>query len=221
MRILLVEDQPSLAEAIAAHLTSKGFSVDIAHGFRQAEASLALVSFEAVCLDLSLPDGEGISLLVKLRQAGNKLPVLIMTARDQISDRIRGLNAGADDYLIKPFDLNELVARLQAVMRRYGGDPNPMLRFGRITVDRSGHRALLDHVDVQVTAKEWAVLSKLLSQPGSIVSKTQLEEALYGFDDEIGSNTLEVYISRLRKKLGRNSIETVRGLGYRFIAGAA
>jgi two-component system OmpR family response regulator len=144
-----------------------------------------------------------------------------MTARDQISDRIKGLDAGADDYVVKPFDLNELLARLQAVLRRYAGNPNPMIRLGRFEIDRTGHRVLHDGKDAQLTAKEWALLEKLVVRPGVIVHKEQLDEALYSFDDEVGSNTLEVYVSRLRKKLGKEAIETKRGLGYRFIAGDA
>lgn len=220
MRILLVEDQPNLADAISTHLTCKGFSVDIAGSIRQAEAALAVGQFEAACLDLSLPDGDGITFLIRQRQRNNNMPVVIMTARDQISDRIRGLEAGADDYLVKPFDLNELFARLQAVMRRYSGNPNPLLHIGRLSIDLNGHRVQLDNQDVSLTSKEWAVLAKLIVQPGSVVSKAQLEEALYSFNDEIGSNTLEVYVSRLRKKLGKDSIETLRGIGYRFVAGA-
>jgi two-component system OmpR family response regulator len=139
-----------------------------------------------------------------------------MTARDQISDRIKGLELGADDYLVKPFDLNEMLARLNAVLRRYAGNPNPTIKLGRFEIDRSGHRVLVDGKDVALTAKEWGVLEKLTVKPGAIVSKEQLEETLYSFDDEIGSNTLEVYISRVRKKLGKDALETIRGLGYRF-----
>lgn len=219
MRVLLLEDQPSLSEAIVVHLTKKGFTVDSVASIRQAEAALAVSAFGAAFFDLSLPDGDGVVLLSQLRQRDNRMPIIIMTARDQISDRIRGLDAGADDYLVKPFDLNELIARLRAVLRRYGGNPNPVLKFGKIFIDRIGHRVLIDEQDVQLTSKEWIVLEKLVAHPGMIVSKTQLEEAVYSFGDEIGSNTLEVYISRLRKKLGKNSIETARGLGYRFVAG--
>jgi len=219
MRILLLEDQPGLSEAIASHLTSKGFNVDVACNIKQADAALQVGNFDAAFFDLSLPDGDGIALLTRLRQRANKLPVIIMTARDQISDRIRGLEAGADDYVVKPFDLNELVARLQAVLRRYGGNPNPVLRIGRFEIDRTGYRVLIEGTDAQLTAKEWAVFEKLMTKPGGLVSKEQLEGALYSFNDEVGSNTLEVYVSRLRKKLGKEAIETVRGLGYRLVAG--
>lgn len=217
MRVLLLEDQPSLSEAIAAHLMKNGFTVDVAASIRQAEAALAVNAFDVGFFDLSLPDGDGVVLLGQLRKRDNRMPIIIMTARDQISDRIRGLDAGADDYLVKPFDLNELVARLRAVLRRYGGNPNPVVKLGRVSIDRIGQRALIDGLDAQLTSKEWIVLEKLVAHPGLIVSKKQLEQTVYSFGDEIGSNTLEVYISRLRKKLGKDSIETVRGLGYRFV----
>lgn len=219
MRLLLLEDQPTLAEAIASHLKAKGFKVDAAASLRMAEAALRVGNFDAAIFDLSLPDGDGMSLLSSLRQQGSKLPVIIMTARDRISDRIKGLESGADDYVVKPIDLNELVARLHAVLRRYGGNPNPLVKLGKFEIDQNGHRILLDGKDVQLTGKEWSLVEKLVAKPNVIVSKEKLEEALYGFDDEIASNTLEVYVSRIRKKLGKETIETVRGLGYRFVAG--
>jgi two-component system, OmpR family, response regulator len=216
MRILLLEDQASLAEAISAHLKSKGFAVDWVPSLRLAEAAILADHFDAALFDLSLPDGNGLTLLSAIRQRGNPLPIIIMTARDQISDRVRGLESGADDYLVKPFDLSELVARLQAVLRRYGGNPNPMIKLGPFEIDLNGHRVFVAGIDAQLTAKEWALFEKLIATPNSIVSKEQLESALYGFDDEISSNTLEVYISRIRKKLSKDVIQTVRGLGYRF-----
>ena len=219
MRLLLLEDQPTLAEAITSHLKAKGFKVDVAASLRTAEAALRVGDFDVAIFDLSLPDGDGMSLLSSLRKQGSKLPVIIMTARDQISDRIKGLESGADDYVVKPIDLNELVARLHAVLRRYGGNPNPLVKLGKFEIDQNGHRILLDGKDLQLTAKEWSLVEKLVAKPNSIVSKEKLEEALYGFDDEVASNTLEVYVSRIRKKLGKDSIETVRGLGYRFVEG--
>jgi two-component system OmpR family response regulator len=220
MRILLLEDQPSLSEAIAAHLQLKGYSVDTAASIRDARLALDAGVFDAALFDLSLPDGDGVDLIGKLRRSGSLLPILIMTARDRISDRIRGLEAGADDYLVKPFDLNEMIARLQAVARRYAGNPAPTVRLGQLEIDRSGHRVFVAGADAGLTAKEWAVFEKLSGKPGAILSKRQLEEALYSFDDQIESNTVEVYVSRLRKKLGKDTIETARGLGYRFISGS-
>lgn len=216
MRLLLVEDQPVLAEAIGSHLKAQGFAVDAMLDLKTAQGALAVEEFGAILLDLSLPDGDGLEFLVRLRQEGRCTPVIIMTARDQIRDRIKGLEAGADDYLVKPFDLDEMVARVYAVTRRYEGNPNPMLKLGDCLIDKSGHRVLLNGEEVRLTAKEWALVEKLVSKPLAIVSKEQLEQSLYCFDDEIGSNTMEVYVSRIRSKLGKLSIETVRGLGYRF-----
>lgn len=221
MRILLLEDQAMLADAIATHLRARSFCVDTVANLRQAETALKVADFDAALFDLSLPDGDGMVLLAAIRKAGSRLPVIIMTARDQISDRIRGLETGADDYIVKPFDLDELVARLHAVLRRYGGDPNPLLKIGQFEIDRTGHRVLLDGEDARLTAKEWALFEKLVARPNALVGKEQLEEALYNFDDEVVSNTLEVYISRIRKKLGKETIETVRGLGYRFVGSNA
>ena len=219
MRILLLEDNADLADAITSRLKSKDFVVDIASNIQAAESALAVGSFDLALFDLSLPDGNSLALLQKLRRQGKTIPVIIITARDQISDRITGLEAGADDYLVKPFDLDEMIARIHTIMRRYEGNPNPVIKFGNIQIDQSGHRVFVSNVEVELTAKEWAVVQKLSSQPGHIFSKEQMEATLYNFDSEVGSNTLEVYVSRIRKKLGKDHIETVRGLGYRFKKG--
>ncbi len=142
--------------------------------------------------------------------------MLIATARDQISDRIAGLDAGADDYLVKPFDLDELLARLHAVLRRYAGNPSPVTRIGRFEINRFAHWLRADNQLIELTAKEWAVIDKLAAHPDSIVTREAPETTLYSFDDEVGSNTIEVHVSRIRKKIGKDAIETVRGLGYRF-----
>ena len=141
--------------------------------------------------------------------------MIILTARDQLSDRIKGLNAGADDYLVKPFDLSELSARIAAVSRRYAGNPNPLLRVGALDIDLSKHLVSRDGITIHLTAREWSLLEAFIQRPGTLLSKTQLEDHLYAFGAEIESNTIEVYISRLRKKLGNDQLETVRGLGYR------
>ena len=216
MRILLLEDNADLADAITSRLKSKDFVVDITSNIQAAESALAVGSFDLALFDLSLPDGNSLALLQKLRRQGKTIPVIIITARDQISDRITGLEAGADDYLVKPFDLDEMIARIHNIMRRYEGNPNPVIKFGNIQIDQSGHRVFVSNVEVELTAKEWAVVQKLSSQPAHIFSKEQMEATLYNFDSEVGSNTLEVYVSRIRKKLGKDHIETVRGLGYRF-----
>jgi two-component system OmpR family response regulator len=219
VRILLLEDNADLADAITSRLKSKDFVVDITSNIQAAESALAVGSFDLALFDLSLPDGSSLALLQKLRRQGKTIPVIIITARDQISDRITGLEAGADDYLVKPFDLDEMIARIHTIMRRYEGNPNPVIKFGNIQIDQSGHRVFVSNVEVELTAKEWAVVQKLSSQPGHIFSKEQMEATLYNFESDVGSNTLEVYVSRIRKKLGKDHIETVRGLGYRFKKG--
>ena len=166
-------------------------------------------------VDLQLPDGNGVDYLRAMRGRSDVTPVIVLTARDQISDRIEGLNAGADDYLVKPFDLGELAARIHAVGRRYA-NPSPSLTFGTLTIRPAERLVELDGETVDLTAREWSVLDSLLLRPGLLVSKARLEEALYEFGAEIESNAVEVYVSRLRKKLGAERIVTVRGLGYRF-----
>lgn len=215
MRTLLVEDELGLGEAIREHVTAGGHAVDWVTTFMAASDAVRATDYEIVLLDLSLPDGAGLDLLRSMRRNGHTTPVIILTARDQISDRIAGLNAGADDYLVKPFDLDELLARLAAVARRYAGNPNPITRFGDLEIDSAARRVSADRRAIDLTAREWAILDKLLRHPTQIVTKPQLEDALYAFGAEIESNTVEVYVSRLRKKLGREAIETVRGLGYR------
>ncbi len=215
MRSLLVEDEPGLGEAIKDHLSASGHAVDWMTSVESAGDALAGVDYEIVLLDLNLPDGSGLDLLCEMRRGGDKTPVIILTAMDQISDRIAGLNAGADDYLVKPFDLDELSARLNAVARRYAGNPNPVVRIGDIEVDTAGRRITVAGQPVDLTAREWALLDQLVRHPGQIVTKANMEHALYEFGAEIESNTVEVYISRLRKKLGRQSIDTIRGVGYR------
>lgn len=215
MKLLLVEDEMALSEALAAMLKAQGFAVDPVATLHSATTALRLSTYDAVLLDLYLPDGDGMDWLRQLRSAGNTTPVIILTARDQISDRIAGLQSGADDYVIKPFDVQELLARLAAVLRRMQGTANSWLQVGELALDLQGRRVRLDGQDIELTAKEWAVLEKLASRPGRIVNKDTLDQALYSFDDDVGSNTLEVYISRIRKKIGKQRIETVRGLGYR------
>lgn len=217
MKLLLIEDELALSEALMVMLRSEGFAVDPAINLRTADTAMRISTYDAVLLDLYLPDGDGMDWLRRLRSEKVTTPVIIMTARDQISDRIAGLQAGADDYVIKPFDAQELLARLGAVLRRSRGAANSWLQVGTLALDLQGHRARVDKEDIELTSKEWAVLEKLASRPGQIVNKSTLDQALYSFDDEVGSNTLEVYISRIRKKIGKQRIETVRGLGYRLV----
>ncbi|MBG58058.1 MAG: DNA-binding response regulator [Porticoccus sp.] len=215
MRILLVEDAEGLGEVIQDQIADEGHAIDWVQTIAHAEASLHTTRYDLILLDLMLPDGSGIDLLKELRHCGTTTPVIILTARDQISDRINGLNEGADDYLVKPFDLSELSARIAAVSRRYAGNPNPLLQVGTLQVDLTRHLVSRDGVSINLTAREWALLEAFIQRPGALLSKAQLEDHLYAFGAEIESNTIEVYISRLRKKLGRDQLETVRGLGYR------
>lgn len=215
MRVLLIEDDTVLGAAVRDQISADGHSVDWVTRLDAAGDHLKSVGYDLILLDLMLPDGRGQPFLRKLRLGGDVTPVIILSALDQISDRIDGLNAGADDYIIKPFDLSELTARLNAVARRYSGNPNPIISFRDLEVDlaaRSVHRA---GKPLALTAREWVLFEAFLQRPGQLLSKAQLEDRLYAFDTEIDSNTIEVHVSRLRKKLGHDVIETSRGLGYR------
>ena len=215
MRVLLIEDDVTLGEAVRDHVAADGHAVDWVKRLDEAEDARAGVSFDLILLDLNLPDGGGLDFLRRLRKRGDVTPVIILTAMDQISWRIDGLNAGADDYLVKPFNLSELSARLLAVARRYAGNPNPLIQLGPVEIDLAHRSVTRDGVPADVTSREWAVLDRLLRHPGAVVSKAQLEDTLYEFGAEVESNAVEVYVSRLRRKLGQELIATVRGLGYR------
>ena len=215
MRILLIEDDTVLGAAVRDQIAGDGHSVDWVQRLDAASDAIAGAGYDLALLDLMLPDGRGIGFLKRLRARGDVTPVIILTALDQVSDRIEGLNAGADDYLVKPFDLAELSARIGSVARRYTGNPNPIVTHGPLQVDLAARSIHRDGRPVQLTAREWALFEAFLARPGQLMSKAQLEEKLYAFDTEIGSNTIEVHVSRLRKKLGAGIIETERGLGYR------
>ena len=215
MRVLLIEDDQMLGEGIRDHLTAHGHATDWTSQIEAAEATLLATAYDAILLDLNLPDGKGMDLLRHLRRRGDATPVIITTALDQLSIRIAGLNAGADDYLVKPFDLDELLARLAAVGRRYAGNPNPVITVGPLELDGPSKTAKVNGRTLDLTAREWAILERLARQPGMLVSRPQIEDALYGFGDEIESNAVEVHISRLRKKLDVPLIHNSRGLGYR------
>ncbi|MCE4057787.1 response regulator transcription factor [Pseudomonas sp. Au-Pse12] len=217
MRVLLVEDAAGLGDAVREQIADDGHAVDWVQRLEQARASVASTPYDLILLDLMLPDGRGLEFLRQRRGAGDVTPVIILTAQDQISERIAGLNAGADDYLVKPFDLFELSARVAAVARRYSGNPNPQIRLGELHVDLNARTVQRDGSIIDLTAREWAVFEAFVQRPSALLSKSQLEERLYAFGAEIESNTIEVYVSRLRKKLGRELIETVRGMGYRLM----
>ncbi|WP_284338036.1 response regulator transcription factor [Comamonas sp. NoAH] len=222
MRILLVEDDLPLGQAVLGYLKSKQFSVDWAQSLEQARAFVSTMHYAAVLLDLNLPDGEGLNLLPALsassRSAEDRPTVIVVTARDQVSDRIRGLDAGADDYLVKPYDPEELLARLRAVERRKGAQRSSVLHSADIAIDLARESVRKGMLPVVLTPKEWALLRVLASRPGQIFTRERLQEALYQWDESSDSNTLEVFISRLRRKLGSALIETVRGTGYRLVA---
>jgi two-component system, OmpR family, response regulator QseB len=217
MRLLLVEDDHLLGSGLAGGLHHHGHAVDWVRDGSQASAAVATTEFDAVVLDLGLPRLGGLDLLRRWRaqERGRALPVLVITARDRIADRVAGLDAGADDYMVKPVDLDELAARLRALARRRSGDAAPRIELGRVTIDPAARRVLLDDAEARVTARECAVLMALARRPGQTLSVEQLREALYSFDSAIESNAVEVHIHNLRRKLGRSIIETQRGFGYR------
>lgn len=219
MRVLLVEDDLALSDAVCGYLRAKAFVVDAAPSLAQAGALLRTARYAAVLLDLHLSDGDGLALLPQVRALQERPIVIVLTARDQVSDRIRGLDAGADDYLIKPYDPGELLARLRAVERRRGAADAPVLALGDLQIDLAREQVRRASVPIALTHKEWALLRVLATRPGRIHTRENLQDALYGWGDETDSNTLEVFISRLRRKLGREHIETLRGLGYRLALG--
>lgn len=214
MRLLLLEDDRLLGEGLRDYLRAEGHVVDWCRTIAQADA-LGAEPFDALLLDWQLPDGSGLAWLRARRARGVKTPAIMLTARDRLDDRIEGLDAGADDYLVKPFAPEELAARVRAVTRRMTGATATLLRFGPVTVDLEAREAALDGRRVELTAREWAVLEALVRRAGRIVPKVDLERLVLGQDMEVASNALEVHVAALRRKLDRTLIETLRGLGYR------
>lgn len=214
MRILLVEDDRLLGDGVQAGLTGSGFTVDWVRDGDAALAALATESFVAVLLDLGLPKRDGLSVLTSLRSAGNPVPVLVLTARNQVADKIRGLDLGADDYVIKPFDLDELAARLRALVRRSQGRADASLRHGELVLDPAARTVKLKGEPVTLTGKEFDLLRMLLDAAGRVLTRRVLEEQLYAWGEAVESNALEVHIHHLRRKLGSELIRTVRGVGY-------
>lgn len=195
-------------------LRQDGFSVDWVQDGRAVAAALGNAVYDMMLLDLGLPGKDGLQILKTVRQQGNRIPILILTARDAVSDRVHGLDAGADDYLVKPFDLDELGARIRALLRRHSGRAEPVIRIGELTLNPATREVLLQETPLSLSAREYALLEALADRPGVVFSLAQLEEKIYGWDEEIESNTIEVYIHALRKKLGSNFIKNVRGVGY-------
>ena len=214
MRVLLVEDDAMIGESVRKGLRQDGFAVDWAEDGEAAELALASHTYDLMVLDLGLPRKSGLDVLRTLRRSGNDLPVLVATARDEVPSRVEGLDAGADDYLIKPFDLDELAARIRAILRRRAGRVDPVLRHRGVSLNPATREVALDDKPVVLTAREMALLQAFMDRPGVVLSKAQLEEKLYGWGGEVESNTVEVYIHALRKKLGAQFIQNVRGVGY-------
>jgi two-component system OmpR family response regulator len=215
MRLLLVEDDPALGGAIRDYLTREAYVVDWATTLATARASLS-AEHASVILDLGLPDGDGLALLPLVQRHDEPAAVLILTARDRLSDRVRGLDAGADDYLVKPFDLPELAARLRAVARRRAGQSAPLIELGALSIDPAAREVRLDGELLRLTAHEYALVMTFARHPRHVLTQRQLEEAIYALDGGAASNVVEVYVSRLRRKLGRDAIRTIRGLGYQW-----
>jgi two-component system response regulator QseB len=214
MRVLLVEDDGMIAQGLQTALRQGGFAVDWMRDGQSAAAALKSSTFDVVLLDLGLPHRDGIDVLRELRKRGDSTPVIILTARDEIQHRIAGLDAGADDYIVKPFDLDEVMARVRSVLRRAAGRGDPYIQHGEIRLDPVSRTVERAGVPIALSAHEFAVLEALLQRPGAVLSRAQLEDRLYGWDDQIGSNAVEVYVHGLRRKLGSDSIRTLRGVGY-------
>ena len=215
MRLLLVEDDTMIGEALRSGLKRDGFTVDWVHDGESASQVLGSEEFDLLLLDWGLPRKSGLEVLTAARARGLELPVLLITARDAVSDRVQGLDAGADDYLVKPFDLDELAARIRALLRRKSGRTAPAIEHLGVTLDPATHSVTRDGREIALSPKEFALLQLLMERPGTILSRARLEERLYGWSEEIESNAIEVHIHGLRRKLGADYILNVRGVGYR------
>lgn len=214
MRILLIEDDSLIGDGTKAGLTKLGFNVDWFSDGKQGYHALSAAPYDAVVLDLSLPKMDGLDILAQWRKTGADIPVLILTARDALEQRVEGLRCGADDYLCKPFALTEVGARLQALIRRRYGQLQPQLRHGEVTLDPAAHTVTVGGEALAVKPRELALLELFMRNPGRVLTRTQLEEKLYSWDDDVSSNAVEVHIHHLRKKLGSDFIRTVHGVGY-------
>jgi two-component system OmpR family response regulator/two-component system response regulator QseB len=218
MRLLLVEDDRMIGDSLRLALRQEGHAVDWVYDASAANAALGSERFDLVLLDLGLPEpetrGSGLDVLRSLRARGDATPVIVLTARDGVNDRVAGLDAGADDYLVKPFELDELAARMRAVMRRHAGRSEPVLEHGGLRLDPATRQVTLNGEPVLLSAREFAVLEALLQRPGAILSRAQIEDRLYGWGEAIESNAVSVYVHQLRRKLGADLIRNVRGVGY-------
>ncbi len=214
MRLLLVEDDTMIGEAVLDLLRAEHYAVDWVKDGEMADTALCSQTYDLMLLDLGLPRRDGLSVLRALRGRKDRLPVLVATARDSVQQRIEGLDAGADDYVLKPYDLDELLARIRALLRRAAGRAEPVYEHLGVSINPATREASLNGQPVTLSAREWAVLEPLIARPGLVLSRAQLEDKLYGWKDEISSNAVEVYIHGLRKKLGAELIQNVRGVGY-------
>ncbi|MBP0600698.1 response regulator [Herbaspirillum sp. LeCh32-8] len=214
MRILLVEDDPMVGEAVRKGLRQDGFAIDWVQDGKSADAALRNEDYAMLLLDLGLPQKDGLAVLKTMRERGNGIPVLITTARDAVADRVAGLDAGADDYLIKPFDLEELSARMRALLRRQSGRADSLVQVREVVLNPATHEVTVAGKPVNLSAREFTLLHAFMDRPGVVLSRAQLEEKLYGWDDSIESNAVEVHIHALRKKVGSDFIKNVRGVGY-------
>ena len=214
MRLLLVEDDLMIGEVVLETLRSEGFAVDWVKDGAMADAAVFTQTYDLVVLDLGLPKKDGLDVLRSMRARKQRTPVLIATARDAVAQRIAGLDAGADDYVVKPYDIDELLARIRAQLRRASGRAEPVYEYGNVTINPATKEVTVDGANVILSAREWAVLEPLLARPGLILSRAQLEEKLYSWKDDVSSNAVEVYIHGLRRKLGSKLIQNVRGVGY-------
>jgi two-component system response regulator QseB len=217
MRLLLVEDDSMIGESVQKGLRQDGFTVDWVRDGQAAELAWRTTEYDLMLLDLGLPRKDGLDVLKSARHSGNSIPVLILTARDAVRDRVRGLDAGADDYLVKPFDLDELAARIRALLRRRSGRADPVIEYGSLELNPAKREARLAGDVLKLSAREFALLEALLDRPGAVLSRAQLEERIYGWGEEVESNAVEVHIHSLRKKLGADFIKNVRGVGYKVI----
>lgn len=214
MRLLLVEDDELLGDAIKVGLAQFGYIVDWLKDGESALFAIKSESFELIILDIGLPKRPGLEVLKQIRTAGNKTPVIILTAHDSIESKIKGLDMGADDYLVKPFDLNELNARIRALVRRAQGRANTIFKYRNVTIDPAAHSVMVNKKIINVPRREFSLLQKLLENNGVVLSREQLTQSIYGWDEDVDSNALEVHIHNLRKKLNANYIRTIRGIGY-------
>ena len=214
MKLLLVEDDVMIGESLQKALRKSGYAVDWVQDGQEAELCLSTSDYALMILDLGLPGQDGFSILSALRKKENRLPVLILTARDAVSDKVQGLDMGADDYMLKPFALEELEARIRLLLRRQNDHSSSIFKSGKLSIDTATHKVMMNDKPYFLSSKEFTLLSVLMERPGSVFSRPQLEEKLYGWNEEVGSNAIEVHIHQIRKKLGKNIIKNIRNVGY-------